>query len=109
MWEMIFLLFVFIIVIASAYFITKKIASIGSLRMQGKNMQIIETLQLSMNQIIHLVRVGEKIVMIGVSKDNITYLSEVDSESIDLDLYKVPNEMPSFEDYLKKVMSKGKK
>ena len=108
MWEIIFLLFVFVFVIGSAYFITKKIAAIGSQRMQGKNMEIIETLQLSMSQIIHLVRVGKKIVIIGVSKDRITYLSEVDSESIDFDLYKILEETPSFEDCLKKVMPKKK-
>ena len=108
MWEIISLLFVFVFVIGSAYFITKKIAAIGALRMQGKNMEIIETLQLSVSQMIHLVRVGEKTLIIGVSKDQVTYLSEVDIDTIDLDLYKAVGETPKFDDYLKKVMAKKK-
>lgn len=108
MWELIFLLFVFILVIGLAYFITKKIANIGAHQMQGKNMEIVESLQVSVNQRIHLVRVGEKTLIIGVSKDNITYLSEVPSESIDLSAYHTNKEMPSFEDYLKKVISRKK-
>lgn len=108
MWEIISLLFVFVFVIGLAYFITKKIATIGALRMQGKNMEIIETLQLGVSQMIHLVRVGEKNLIIGVSKDQITYLSEVDTDTIDLALYQTNQEIPKFEDYLKKVMPKKK-
>lgn len=108
MWELIFLLFVFIIVIGLAYFITKKIASMGAHRMQGKNMEIIESLQIGVNQRIHLVKVGEKIIMIGVSKEHISFLSEAPIESIDLSAYKTPEDMPSFEDYLKKLIPRKK-
>ncbi|HHX59595.1 MAG TPA: flagellar biosynthetic protein FliO [Epulopiscium sp.] len=107
-WEGISLLFVFVFVIGSAYFITKKIASLGFRRMQGKNMKIIETLQLGMNQMICLVKVGEKTVIIGVSKDRMTYLSEVDDNLIDWAVYKTSDDTPTFEDYFKKVMPKKK-
>ncbi len=106
MFEIIFLLFVFVLVIGLAYFGTKKIASIGNHRMQGKNMEIIESQQLSMNQAMHLVRVGEKMIIVGVSKENITYLSEIDIESIDLEKYKRTEETPSFEDYFKRMLNK---
>lgn len=108
MFEVISLLFIFIFVIGLAYVITKKLASLGALHMQGENMQIIETLQLGINQMVHLVKVGDKTFLIGVSKDHITYLSEVDSESIDLSVYKTSKETVSFEAYLKKVMPKKK-
>ena len=104
MWEVIFLLFVFIFVIGLAYYITKKIASLGALRMQGKNMEIIETLQLGINQSIHLVRVGKKMLILGVSKDTINFLSETESDSIDQSVYKTSDEIKPFEEYLKKMM-----
>lgn len=108
MWEIMGLLLVFVFVIGSAYFITKKIALIGSHRMQGKNLEIIESLQLGISQMIHLVRVGDKVLIIGVTKDKITYLSEVDKDTVNLDLYKKLEETPTFEDYFKKVMPKKK-
>lgn len=108
MWEIIFLLIVFVFVIGSAYFLTKKLASLGALRMQGKNMKILETLQLNMNQMIYLIRVGDKTLLIGVSKDRITYLLEVESDLVDLSSYETPIETVSFEDYLKKLLTKKK-
>lgn len=108
MWEVISLLFVFIFVIGLAYFMTKKIASLGALRMQGKNMKIIESLQLGINQMVYLVQVGDKTLVIGVSKDHMTYLTEIDKDSIDLSVYKISNETPTFEEYFKKVIPKKK-
>lgn len=104
--EIISLIIVFVFVIGLAYFITKKLASLGALRMQSKNMKILETLQLGINQYIHLVKVGEKILIIGVSKDNISYLCEVDDKMIDLRSYNAPNDISLFEEYLKKLTPK---
>jgi len=104
--DIFFLLIIFIFVIGLAYFITKKLASLGTLRMQGKNMKILETIQIGMNQHIHLIEVGDKMFIIGVSKENICYLSEVDDKSIDLSLYQMSNKTPSFEQYLRKWTQK---
>jgi len=104
--EIFFLLIVFIFVIGLAYYITKKLASLGTLRMKGKNIKILETIQIGINQHIHLVQVGDKMLIIGVSKENISYLSEADDQSIDLSLYQIGNKTPSFEQYLKKWTNK---
>ena len=105
---MFFLLIIFVFVIGLAYFITKKLASLGTLRMQGKNIKILETIQIGMNQHIHLIQVGDKMFIIGVSKENISYLSEIDDQCIDLSLYQTGNKTPSFEEYLKKWTQKKK-
>lgn len=109
MLQVVLLLFVFIFVIGLAYYITKKLASLNTLRMQGKNMKIIETLQVGVSQVIHLVKIGDKIIIIGVSKDKITYLSEVDGESIDLLADDTSENTLTFEEQLRKMLPKKKK
>lgn len=104
MWEILFVFIVLIFVMALAYFTTKKIANIGALRMQGKNMKVIESLQVGISQTLHLVKVGDMVLLIGSSKDGITYLCEIDDQSIKLPS---PEEIPSFEDYFKKMISKN--
>ncbi len=106
--ETFFLLFIFIFVILLAYFVTKKLATLGTTQMQGKNLKILETTQVSMSQQIHLVQVGDQMFTIGVSKDRITYLTEIDSNSINLDLYTTAKQEASFEHYLKKWTQKKK-
>ena len=106
--EVIFLLTIFILIIGVAYFLTKKLASLSTFRMQGKNMKILETIQIGINQYIHLIQVGDKIFIIGLSKETISYLDQINEESIDLSLYKVKDKPPSFEQYLKKWIEKRK-
>lgn len=106
--EGIFLIIIFIFVIGLAYFITKQLAVLGAGRMQSKNMKILETLQLGVNQYIHLVKVGGKTLVIGITKDHISYLCEMDNESINLSDYNVSSDTPSFEKYLKKFTFKKK-
>lgn len=108
MLQAILLLFTFVFVIGLAYYITKKIAALNTLRMQGKNMKIIETLQLGVNQLVHLVKIGDKIIMIGVTKDRITYLDEIDKDFIDLEIYKETKDTLSFEEHLRNIIGKHK-
>ena len=104
--EAIFLIVMFVTVIALAYILTKKLASIGSLRMKGKNMKVLETLQLGMNQYLCLIKIADKTLIIGVSKDTIRYIGEVDEKSIDYSIYDAGSNTPLFEDYLKKIKDK---
>ena len=104
--EALSLIIVFVFVIGLAYFITKKLAALGTQHVQGKNMKILETMQVGMGQYVHLVQVGEKIFTMSVSKEGVRYLCEVDYTSIDLEAYSTLNKPPSFEQYLKKWTQK---
>lgn len=104
--EALFLIIVFVFVIGLAYFITKKIANLGTQYVQGKNMKILETMQVGMGQYVHLVQVGEQMFTMSVSKEGVRYLCEVSHASIDLTAYNTSNKPPSFEQYLKKWTQK---
>jgi len=67
------------IVIALAYFFTvwlaKKYAGLGS----GKQMRVIESLALGTDRSLILVRVGEKVLLLGASGKNLEVLSEFEA------------------------------
>ena len=78
-------LFVFVLVLAATYYVTKWIAKTGALQPYVRNIQVIETYKVAPNKYIQLVRIGDKYYSIGVTKDNITFLGEIEEEQLNLD------------------------
>ena len=73
----------------------------------GKNISIIETCKISATKYVQIIRVGERYVAIGVSKDQITNLGDVPSE--DIILSEKPAENIGFKDILEKIKGEKKK
>lgn len=76
------LLVLFIIIIIAAYFATRWLGTVTAGNISNNNIKIIETYKISQTKYIQIVCVTDKYFAIGVSKDNITLLGEIDKESI---------------------------
>lgn len=61
---------------------TRFIGGYQKLKMSNKNMQLIETLRLSNTKYVALMKVGNKYVVIGVGKDEINRIIELDENDI---------------------------
>ena len=72
----------FIIVLAMTYFTTRFIGNYQKGHMSGDNIQIVDTMRLSQNKLIQIVRTGDKYFAIAVCKDTVTLLGEVDKEEL---------------------------
>lgn len=72
----------FIIVLAMTYFTTRFIGNYQKGHMSGDNIQIIDTMRLSQNKLIQIVRTGDKYFAIAVCKDTVTLLGEIDKEEL---------------------------
>ena len=79
-----FRVLLFIGILFLAYYTTKKLnkAKMGS---SGKNLCILESLSLGMNGSMQLVKVGERFVLIGVTKEKISFLTDVDANDVTID------------------------
>ena len=77
------LMFIFIIVLALAYFVTKWIAASKSGR-KGGNIKVMEAVTVGNRNTLQLIKAGTKYYLIGVTKDKISFLTEVDDQSIDI-------------------------
>ena len=103
------LLFIFVLVLIAAWYVSK---FIGNKTMQGfgnKNINIIETFNMGNNKAIQIIRVANKYLAIGIGKEEINVLTELNEEDIILKSGDESN--MSFTDILtsaKGVLSKSK-
>lgn len=75
---------IFLITLAAAYFTTKWIGKSNLLQSGNRNIKIIETFRLSQTKTIHIVKIGDKYIAIGVSKEHMEFLTELTKEELNL-------------------------
>lgn len=100
---------VFVLVLAATYYVTKWIAKSGAIQSYSKNIKVVETFKIAPNKYIQIIQLGDRYYSIGVTKDNITFLTALEEEQ--LDLQKLDSSLPnvSFMEVMGKVVSKVKK
>lgn len=94
------------IILVAFYFLAKVVASYRYKGNKNSNIKIIESIGIGYQSMIQLIEVGNKIILIGVTKDKITFLCEVDKDSIkegDLN----SNTPDSFRKYLETFINKN--
>ena len=74
------LLFVFVLAITAL--VTRWIGGYQKSRSVGANMELIESLRLSNNKYVQIVRIGRKYLAVAVCKDTVTMLSEIPEEDM---------------------------
>lgn len=95
---------VFVLVLFATYYVTKWMAKSGVITPKSKNIKVIETFKIAPNKYIQIIQLGNKYYSIGVTKDNISFLSELDESQLDLSLDDMDATM-SFKDAFKKSMA----
>lgn len=75
-------LILFVFVLAITAFVTRWIGGYQKSRSVGANMELIESLRLSSNKYVQIVRIGRKYLAVAVCKDTVTMLSEVPEEDL---------------------------
>ena len=73
---------VFVLVLGITLLTTKWIAGYQKNQMKGKNMEVIESNRVGQNKFVQIVRIGDKYMAIGLGKDEITMLTELDLNQI---------------------------
>ena len=76
------ILILFFIVLYGAYLASKFAARFQNGRLIGRNMTIIEAISVGPQKTLQLVRVGKTYMVVGVSKDNISFLHEVSEDEL---------------------------
>ena len=80
--QLIGIVLIFAFVLVATFFTTRWIANYQHAATKNRNIRVVETYRLTTNKYIQIVQVGEKYLAIGVSKDNITVLAELDGDEI---------------------------
>lgn len=108
--QLIVVLVIFSFVLVMTVFTTRFIGGYQKLKMSNKNMQLIETLRLSNTKYLALMKVADKYVVIGVGKDEINKIIELDESEVP-DIQPVEEGKPDrlvegFQDILEKFKNK---
>ncbi len=80
--EFITVLLIFAIVLAIAYGVTRWIGNFQKSQNTGKNIEVIESVRLSPSIVGEIVKVGNRYICVALSKDNATFLCEVEESDI---------------------------
>ncbi len=100
------ILFIFVLVLVLTYFTTRWIASYQKGHSFNKNLKVVETLKLTTNKYIQIVKAGGVYLVIGIGKDEITFLTSLTKEQLNEDtlqeLEKDSGTVENFSEVLKK-------
>ena len=107
--QFLYLLVIFGVVVFLAFYTTKWIAKVKISKGGGRNsnVRIIDSVSVGQQGQVHLLKAGNQYILIGVTKERITYLSDVDPE--ELHIRAEPAEEYMAFDKIMKRMLPGKK
>ena len=110
--QLIFVLFVFVGVLALTTFVTRWLASYQKNQGLNRNLEVIEGIRLSNNKFVEIVRAGEnRYFVVACGKDEVTLLGEIDPselKEIDESVTPVPPMQMDFKSVLEKFSKKEK-
>ncbi len=95
-------LIVFIFVLALSMFCAKWVGNYQKAQLSGGSAEVIETIRIAQGKWLQIIRIGSKYKVIAVSRDNVTYLGDVDESDIKTT---DPEEKKSFSEILSKAFS----
>ncbi|MCQ2542538.1 MAG: flagellar biosynthetic protein FliO [Lachnospiraceae bacterium] len=75
----------FIIVLALCAFTTKFVAGFQKNKMLSGNIKVLETYRITNNKYIQIIKIGDKIFAVGIGKDSVNMLCELNEDTIIFD------------------------
>lgn len=81
--QLLALLVVFVLILFATYYVTKWIARAGAIQTRARNIKVVETFKITQNKYIQIIQLGSKYYAIGISKDNIAFLTCLEEEQLD--------------------------
>ena len=73
---------VFVLVLAITYLTTRFVGNYQKARSVNRNFEVIETYRITNGKYLQIVKIGEKYVVIGIGKDNVTSICELSADDI---------------------------
>lgn len=81
-WSLLGLVILLIIILAATYYTTKFIGGIKQNQFKKGNFQVIDAYRISQNKVVQIVKIGNKYVVLGIGKDTINYITELDEAEV---------------------------
>ena len=102
--KLITLIVVFVLIIVACYATTRFVGNQQMGQLKNSNFKVIDTFKLAPNKFLQIIKVGERYFLIAVSKESVTYITELSEDEIKL---RTPGQQGSFKDILTKFAAKS--
>lgn len=99
-------LVIFVFVLLITYWVTKWTAGYQKGQTTNANMEILETIRLSNNKLVQIIRVGRKYLAVAICKDTVTMLTEISEQDLVFS-DKNAGGTQGFKDILEKIQKKN--
>ncbi|NLY49099.1 MAG: flagellar biosynthetic protein FliO [Clostridiales bacterium] len=70
------------LILVAAYYTSRFIGRYKMGQLKDSNIQVIEAFRISPNKMLQIVRIANRYVVLGISKDQITYITELDGNEV---------------------------
>ena len=81
--QLLFMLLVFVVVIAAACYTTRFLVKAGYIQGKTSNIELKESFRIAPNKSIQIIKIGTKYVAVAVGKDEVTFLAELSEEELE--------------------------
>lgn len=106
-WQLFFFIIAFIFVLILAIYVTRLLATSSYLKAHNKNIKILESIGVGYHNSIQLIKVGNRYILIGNTKEKITLLLDLKEDDITLINQKNQEDIQSsFKKYFNKYLKK---
>lgn len=82
LFELLGLILIFVIVLVVCYFTTKFVAGRQLVQKKLGNFEVVETFPIAQNKYLQLIHMGNKYVVISVTKDSVSFITELDENEV---------------------------
>lgn len=106
--QLLFMLLVFVVVLAAACYTTKFLVKTGYIQSKTTNIEILENYRIAPNKNIQIVKIGTKYIAVAVGRETITFLAELSEEELDFHKEE-PVGAPDFKEVFGNMLKKKKK
>ncbi|NLJ96932.1 MAG: flagellar biosynthetic protein FliO [Clostridiales bacterium] len=104
--QLIGLCIILILILIAAYYTSRFVGKVKLGQLKDSNFKVIDVYRISANKVLQIVKIADRYVVLGISKDQITYIMELDDSEVLIHKDK-ENDKQSFRQILEKI--KGKK
>lgn len=103
--QLVVVLIMFLFVLALAYLTARFAGRFQSNIQSRSNIRVIETARLGNNKYVQIIKVGSRYIAIGVGKDTISFLTQLDEDELNLEALDDKTK-GSFKDILSQLQKK---
>lgn len=76
------LVLLLILILIAAYYTSRFVGRYKLGQLKDSNIQVIEIYRISTNKMLQIVKIANKYVVLGISKEQITYITELDESQV---------------------------